>query len=92
MTYKEWCIGRNLGRFPKESWYRHHGRRGYNKIIRANYFSKRNRGIPIDVQVQDINEEFGYEFVTIDDVIDFVMKYLRNPFVRKKKPKYTEMI
>ncbi len=90
MTYKEWCIGRRLRRFPAKSWYRFYGKSGYNKIIRANYFSKNNRGLSIDVQAGDINEEIAPGFITEEDIVEFVLKYWRNPFVRKIKPVYDE--
>lgn len=92
MTYKEWCIGQSLRRFPRQSWYRFYSKRGYNKIIRANYFAKHDRGIPLDVQAMDISEEFygrdGY--VTPEDIVDFVLEYVKNPFTRKVKPEYDE--
>jgi len=90
VTYKEWCIGRRLKRFPPKSWYRYYGKDGFNKIIRANYFGKNGRGIPIDVQAADISEEITPEFITEEDIVEFVLKYWRNPFVRKVKPKYDE--
>lgn len=90
MTYKEWCIGRRLRRFPKDSWYRYYGKGGFNKIVRANYFAKGRGGIPLDVQAEDISEEIAPEFIEIQDIVDFVLKYYRNPFVRKVKPQYDE--
>lgn len=92
LTYKEWCIGRRLRRFPKESWYRYYGKTGFNKIIRANYFAKGKGGIPIDTQAEDISEEIQPEFITEEDIVEFVLKYWRNPFVRKKKPKWDDFV
>lgn len=79
MTYKEWLIGQSLRRFPKESWYRFQSHKDFNKIIRANYMSP--NGIPIDVQAMDME-------VDPEEIVDFVLTYLRNPFVRKRKPDY----
>lgn len=88
MTYKEWIIGQHLTRTTKESFYRFYDRHGFNKIVRANYFSP--HGIPLDNQAEDIAEISGLN-IEINDLVDFILTYLRNPFCRKSWPDYEGM-
>lgn len=87
MTYHEWIIAQHLVRTTKESFYRWYDRHGFNKIVRANYFSP--KGIPLDVQAEDISEIVGSEeWVTPDDLVTFILSHRRNPWSRKKKPDF----
>jgi hypothetical protein len=89
MSYLEWLIAQSLRRFPKGSWYRWYDKHGFSPIVRANYFKP--TGIPLDVQAEDMSEEYGMS-IEIQDIVDFVLKYKRNPWCRRRKPHYDDAI
>jgi len=77
LTYTETVIGTFLGRIKPSSFYRWCDKNCLTKTICLNYLS--NKGSTIDQVVSDINEHVGEDFVTEQDIVDFILTYTKNP-------------